>query len=58
MGWLMVAALVAALFLFAWSYDRRKRRSGSDYRGMGPDEYRNRLWASMGSGKDVKSRRR
>ena len=57
MGWLMVAALVAALFLFACSYDRRRRRSGSDYRGIGPDEYRNRLFASMGAGKDVKFRR-
>ena len=57
MGWLIMAALVAALFLFAWSYDRRTRRSGSDYRGISPEEYGNRLYGSMGSGKDVKFRR-
>ena len=57
MGWLIMAALVAALFLFAWSYDRRKRRSSSDYRGISPEEYGNRLYGSMGAGKDVKFRR-
>jgi hypothetical protein len=57
MGWLIIGALVAALLLCAWSYDRRKRRSGSDYGGISPDEYGTRVRGSMASGKDVKFRR-
>jgi hypothetical protein len=57
MGWLIFAALVAALLVFAWSYDRRQRRSGSDHRGISPSELGTRVTGAMSSGKDVKFRR-
>ena len=43
MGWLIFAALVAALLVFAWSYDRRQRRAGSDHRGISPSELGTRV---------------
>ena len=57
MVWLIIAVLMVALLMFGWSYDHRKRKPGSDYRGISPDEYSTRVYGSMNSGKDVKHHR-
>ena len=56
MGWFIVAAIVIALALPVWRYDRRRRRSSADEGAVGPEQTRARVWGNIGSGKDVKYR--
>ena len=53
MGWFIVAAFVIAFALLVWRRARRTRRSGFHHGGIGPEQTRARVWANMGSGRDV-----
>jgi hypothetical protein len=59
MEWFIAAGvLVLAVGLLAWRVSRRNRRAGLDSFALGPEELRTRVWANLGTGKDVKYRGR